>query len=272
MKKFLAFLVFLALCGGCVFYFGWIQFTVPIGKYGVMLTKTSGVYPQTLRRGVFAWSAERLIPTNTEILLFDAQPYTAVQTLSGELPSAKVYSSVLEQKPDFSYSVSLHVTLNVRPESLPSLCDRMGVTTQEALTAFLDQKSKEAAHIALDALLAQKKLDHTLLASLSAEPTLQEVEVLALGVESARIPDIALYTMARESYGAYRAEVDAAMARRAPQDAQIAVKNAAAMEQLEKLGEIFERHPALLEIFSRNASPAETIRQVSSLVDAAASE
>ena len=45
MKKALASLIILILFGGVVFYLGWVQFDVPIGNYGLMLSKTSGVYP-----------------------------------------------------------------------------------------------------------------------------------------------------------------------------------------------------------------------------------
>ena len=48
MKKgFISFIIIL-LFAGFIFYLGFVSFRVPVGKYGVMTSKTSGVYQKII--------------------------------------------------------------------------------------------------------------------------------------------------------------------------------------------------------------------------------
>jgi hypothetical protein len=264
MKKFIAFLLFLIICAGVVFYFGWIQFAVPVDKYGVMVSKTGGIYPKVITHEQFMWRPERVLPTNVKLYFFDAAPYTSTETVSGELPSAKIYSAQLEEKPDFSYSVTVSVSLNVKPESLVPLFEHTKITDQDGLNSYLKQKCAEVVKLTCDALLAQKKIDGAFIAELSALPAFFDIEIAALSVDQSRIPDIRLYNLARESYNNYRSEVSAAMTSLAQEHARSAMKATTAMEQLEKLGELLEKYPALLQLLSKSDSPSSVMKEINS--------
>ena len=146
MKKFIAFFIILLAAAGAVFYFGWIQFAVPADKYGIMVSKTGGVYPHVIQRGTFAWRPERLLPTNARLFLFPAEPVQTTQIIEGELPSARLYSEWMkivaadsnkEKSADFSYSAAFTITAAVRAESLAALYVRGAITDQDSLDAFL---------------------------------------------------------------------------------------------------------------------------------------
>ncbi len=68
--KFFIWLIVLLAISGTVFFFGWLQFSVPAGSYGVMLSKSGGYYNEVITPGEFSWRWERLVPTNSEILIF----------------------------------------------------------------------------------------------------------------------------------------------------------------------------------------------------------
>jgi hypothetical protein len=271
MKKFITFFIVLLIASGAVFYFGWIQFAVPADKYGVMVSKTGGVHPRAIRRGEFAWRPERLLPTNTRIMLFAAEPLRTTQTIEGELPSARLYSEWLklatadsnkENTADFSYSVTFSVAAAARAESLAALYEHGDITDQDSLDAFLSQKCHEAARLACQALIDQKAVDSVFLAELAAQSAFSDVAITTLYVEHARIPDMELYARARESHGGYRNQVNTALSALAQEHAYSAMKSGIAMDQLEKLGELMQKYPSLLELLTKTNSPVELLKEI----------
>ena len=44
-RKLIIITLIVLACAAAVFFFGWTQFFVPAGKYGVMLSKSGGYYP-----------------------------------------------------------------------------------------------------------------------------------------------------------------------------------------------------------------------------------
>ena len=73
-RKLIIITLIVLVCAAAVFFFGWTQFSVPAGKYGVMLSKSGGYYPQAVIPGNFTWRWERIVPTNAQILVFDLTP------------------------------------------------------------------------------------------------------------------------------------------------------------------------------------------------------
>ena len=127
MKKMMVTLMILAIIAGAVFFAGWIQFSVPAGKYAVLVSKTGGVNPLPVIPAQFRWQWERLIPTNTKLIVFDLSPRTRFMTAKGTLPSGDIYSKMLEGSPDFSWKISLTVTARVSPQILPTLVKEQNI-------------------------------------------------------------------------------------------------------------------------------------------------
>ena len=141
MKTFrtLLILVIVLLAGaGLVFFFGWTQFSIPAGKYGVMLSKSGGYYQKVITPGQLTWRWERLIPTNARIFVFDLAPRQVHYTAEGALPSADQYSKVLNIKDNFSWSFSVDALVTLKPEYLVAAVTKNGLQTQEGLETAID--------------------------------------------------------------------------------------------------------------------------------------
>ena len=74
MKKFLITFFILLILAGVFFFLVWVQFSVPVGSYGVIASKTHGVDPQLVKSGEFRWVWYKLIPTNVKIAVFSPEP------------------------------------------------------------------------------------------------------------------------------------------------------------------------------------------------------
>lgn len=273
MKKVLVSLLILLLLGGAVFYFGWVQFAVPVGSYGVLLSKTSGAYPAPIVPGEFLWRWERLLPTNTRLRLFSLDPVTLTDTFSSTLPSAQLYSARLEGEPDFSYSVTVSSTARVRADELVNLVEENNIQDQAALEKLVRDRLHQLNIAATSYLLEQTQHDTTGLKSQTV--TTRELventqvarenpwlEVLSAEVSDVRIPDASLYLAARNAYLNSIVEGTGGQG----------ITDSSHLSALVNLGEILTKYPvlsdymasgnvaAILELLSKDSSlipPAE---------------
>ncbi len=246
MKKVLVSLLILLLLGGAVFYFGWVQFAVPVGSYGVLLSKTSGVYPKPIVSGKFLWRWERLLPTNTQLRIFSLDPITLTDTFSSTLPSAQLYSTRLEGEPDFSYSVTVSSTARVRVAELVNLVEENNIQDQAALETLVRDRLHQLNIAATSYLLEQTQHDTTGLKSqtittqelVENTPVAQEnpwLEVLSAEVSDVRIPDASLYLAAKNAYLNSIVEGTGAQG----------ITDSSHLSALVNLGEILTKYPAL---------------------------
>ena len=99
MKKAIFWFIFkllvLTAIAGAIFFVGYVQFRVPLGKYGVMLSKSSGYYEKLISHDEFAWRWEPLLPTNAVVLTFDLSPITIEKDVNGMLENGDRYAKVL---------------------------------------------------------------------------------------------------------------------------------------------------------------------------------
>ncbi len=209
MKKTLISIVFLLICAAVIFFIGWVQFLVPAGSYGIMISKTGGLYPQPIESGVFIWRWERLLPTNTQLRIFDLTPQTITETVEGMLPSAELYQHVLAKKTDFSYSVTLEISLRVPKDKLVTLIHDKDFANQETLNKWIQNQSTRIASNAADSLIQQSfaasdrgqlfTLQSVNMEDLRAVLNNKEqyLEITDITVKTGKIPDTALYRLAQ---------------------------------------------------------------------------
>ncbi len=268
MKKIHSFfwsLIIIIACAAAVACIGWPQLYVPQGQYGVLSSKTSGVYDTVIKGGQdgikgtpFLWKWELIFPTNSKVLTFSAKPQAYTDTVSGTLPSAAVYSAMLDGKPDFTYSFTVSSTLRILPEALPSLVEKGLASTDEDLDTLLQTKSRVLADLVVQKILTDSEDaaesvirlttdTESLIAAISEKAGFSDVEILAITVDSYRIPDTALYATARETYAEYQAALRERMKNLATAQAAEAAENFFDYEQLEKLGNLFSNNQALLD-------------------------
>jgi len=259
-KKSIVSFVILLLCAAAVFFFGWVSFRVPPGKYGVMLSKTGGVYSTPLRYGHFEWRWEALLPTNAQIRIFDSEPIQTVKTISGSLPSADVYSNLIEEKPDFSYKFSVTVHAQIDPDFLPAFVEKSGADSQKQLHEYITGETENiahaAAHFVLDSALKNPDLsalpisDTELIRGIDAEKRFRGIAISTLHIDDFRIPDTFLYNTARNAYTAYQMQLKEQLEKAVDAQTGKAAADYLELERLSRLGRILSEYPLLIDYLS----------------------
>ncbi|HPM73739.1 MAG TPA: hypothetical protein PLE25_12270 [Spirochaetales bacterium] len=264
MRRFSFTLTVLALLGVAVFMIGWIPLRLRPGSYAVLVTKTGGVDPKVVAPGHYRWAAEALLPTNLVLRRFSPAAAERRLEASGELPSAEVYGAFMAGEPDFSYSLVASLIAAPKPEALPELYERWGVTDDEALAAWLaselDLATADLRAAIQEALRSGSSsplggVDERALA-LALSQSHPLLDLRGVRIVSSRMPDARLYEEARRLYAlyleTYRAAVEPALAE---SSAGAAVENVR-LERLERYGELLERFPALIDYLAIEAGIA----------------
>lgn len=262
MKALIIILVILLLLAGGVFFAGWIQLLLPAETYGVIFTKTGGLDNKVVYPGEFSWRWERLIPTNLTLYKYKLTTYNLESTFKGILPSAETYSSVLPEKADFSYEITLTAALRISPEKLVDLTSEEKITPDN-LEDFLKNRADTLVQQFSEAILklpggapgeiitASALTDKFKQSILDFFPELEITDLAALNI---KLPDMELYSRARESYFRIMAAREAAQA-------EIAARVMAEQEEhylnqqrerenlelLRQYGELLSKYPILIK-------------------------
>ena len=261
MKKFLISLLLIIIFAGAVFFIGWGQFAVPAGSYGVMVSKTSGISQKTIVPGEFCWFWERLLPTNTSMRIFSIIPATRTTTISGELPSADIYSPMLEGSPNFSYKFSVQTELMMKSNYLPNFVRRTDAKENEQLQEYLNQQGDLIAQEVIQYILS-KSLDNAnnlmLLATdteelktgINADSKFKDLEISNITVKTAQMPDTELYNIAKASYAEFQAKVKQSLAELTKNQSTITANDYLQIERFARWGKILQEYPILIDFLA----------------------
>lgn len=137
--KFLITFVILAAVAVTVFFIGWVQFAVPPGKYGVMISKSCGYNSKVIAPNEFMWRWERLIPTNSEILIFDLTPQILERNFSDFLHNAEKYKKASSEKKDFAWSINIKLKVKMKSNMLTEIVKENELKTQEQFIRHIEQ-------------------------------------------------------------------------------------------------------------------------------------
>ena len=267
MKTFrtLLILVIVLLAGaGLVFFFGWTQFSIPAGKYGVMLSKSGGYYQKVITPGQLTWRWERLIPTNARIFVFDLAPRQVHYTAEGALPSADQYSKVLNIKDNFSWSFSVDALVTLKPEYLVAAVTKNGLQTQEGLETAIDSGVQAALQTLMYRYVSelldnpyeyqQVKTDyHALSEKIKSELSktiVPEFLIEDITLSKIVIPDIHTYKLAEQSYNLYEQQREMLLAETAAKEAQYAASEQFQIDRLTKWGDFLAKYPHIIELIA----------------------
>lgn len=267
MKTFrtLLILVIVLLAGaGLVFFFGWTQFSIPAGKYGVMLSKSGGYYQKVITPGQLTWRWERLIPTNARIFVFDLAPRQVHYTAEGALPSADQYSKVLNIKDNFSWSFSVDALVTLKPEYLVAAVTKNGLQTQEGLETAIDSGIQAALQTLMYRYVSelldnpyeyqQVKTDyHALSEKIKSELSKiigPEFLIEDITLSKIVIPDIHTYKLAEQSYNLYEQQREMLLAETAAKEAQYAASEQFQIDRLTKWGDFLAKYPHIIELIA----------------------
>ena len=261
MKKFLISMFILIIFAGAIFFIGWGQFAVPAGSYGVMVSKTSGISQKTIVPGEFCWFWERLLPTNTSMRIFSIIPVTRTTSISGELPSADIYSPMLEGSPNFSYKFSVQTELMMKSNYLPNFVRRTDAKENEQLQEYLNQQGDLIAQEVIQYILS-KSLDNAnnlmLLATdteelktgINADSKFKDLEISNITVKTAQMPDTELYNIAKASYAEFQAKVKQSLAELTKNQSTITANDYLQIERFARWGKILQEYPILIDFLA----------------------
>lgn len=276
MKRLLVLLLLLAIMGGTVFFFGWVQLQIPAGSYGVIFTKTNGWEPSVVEPGTFTWRWQRLIPTNLTLYLYpDTRRQFTVRS-SGALPGADSLAVLVDDSGAFTYSARALVTIRVEPSALPRLAEENNLRPEQ-LGAFFDQVEAHAAELttrALDQVLGEpgdgagtriSEISDAIRARLSDR--VDDVTVVSVAITELSLPDTETYEQARTLLGEVMQARATALQVAAEGLAEQQTADEAELSRLERYGQILDQYPVLLEYFRVSSDIGANPLDIESLLD-----
>ncbi|MDR3248658.1 MAG: hypothetical protein LBT39_07715 [Treponema sp.] len=257
MRKLFITLFILLAVGGVGFFFGWAQFKVPPGSYGVMRSKTHGIDDDLIREGEFRWVWYKLIPTNVDIQVYKPGRVERTLTHRGALPSAAIYSAFAGISADFSYEFSLSLSFSIGADSLIPLIREQNIRGQDELDAYTTTLAQNIEGFALRRLesLGEDEVELRLMLQTGASGKLEEeirrafpyAEGVSCQVPVMRFPDYQLYAQIRQLYVDYLARQREYVSRALDDSAEKHIDSQFRLDELARYGDLLTRYPVLLE-------------------------
>jgi len=240
--------------------FGWAQYKVPPGSYGVINSKTHGIDPIPVRSGEFRWLWYKLIPTNVEIAVFQLEPVKFDINFNNTLPSGDSYAAFAGLGANFSWELKAAISFGINPDMLVFIVSAYNLKDQGSLEALLWDKAQSIENLILRTFSSAEtdsiRLENVMAGKKDVELEREiavlypEIQDFSLTVQSAKFPDFILYREVRLLYEDYlkkqRELVTAGFGRRAENH----IASQLHFEELERYGELLTKFPILLEYLS----------------------
>jgi len=256
MKKFFSTLLVLVIIAGLVLFFGWAQLGIPPDGYGVIRSKTHGLYPHIIQPGEFLWIWYKLIPTNTETTVLRLNPVNHAFTAESTLPSGRIYSTFAGIKGDFSWRINGAISFSISPDAIIPLFTANTISSQEDLTRYENDIAGQIEGLILR-YIGQEDLSgevETLLKD--GENPWFENEIMkqfpflnnfSFRVKSAKFPDFELYRQAKALFDNYMAVQKEYASGDIRDKAKNRIEAMFRFDELELYGELLTKYPILLE-------------------------
>jgi len=256
MKKLFTTVLVLIIIAGVALFFGWAQLGIPPDGYGVIRSKTHGLYPRLVRPGEFIWLWYKLIPTNTETVVLRLNPVNHEFSAESTLPSGGIYSAFAGIDGDFSWNISAAISFSISPEAVIPLFAANTVNSQEDLTRY----EKDIARQIEGLILRRVALEDN---AVQIEELLKnggnlwfENEILgnfpilrnfSFIVKSARFPDFALYRQAKGLFEEYMVVQKEYASGDIREKAKKRIETMFRFNELELYGALLSKYPVLLD-------------------------
>lgn len=281
MKKIFIWFSILLVIGCVVFFFGWMQFAVPAGNYGVMLSKSGGYYQEPIEPGKFTWRWERLIPTNTKLLIFNLSPLQIEYETQGNLPSSEKFTEIMEKKFDFNWKMGATIFASVKPSKLTTIIKNENIKLQNDLDVYIKSKVEESIQKITNEFINyfiqniqeykkiefqngafQEKLSTELQQKLGDEIVVHSVTLSPNFV----IPDFTLYATIRDLYNAYEKTRSEMLIELTTNEARKNASQKFRMDEMKNWGEFLKQYPQLIEFLAVARDDArETLKALRNL-------
>ncbi len=267
MKKFIFFLIILAIAALALLYFGWVS--IPEKSCGVFFSSVTGYEKQILSTGKFHWRWQKLIPGGWKLYTFSTEAGRAEIELKGILPSGDIFSAAMPGKPDFSYSFSLTVSYTLNSDYIIESVSagKPELLGQESNAAFFTEAEKEIENLLKrhvesvfsqdpDKLKGNEEIEEELF-SIKALSTLLlanmgNITLTGIEINKQHLPDINIYRSASRQYAEIsansRKQLFEAESKAAAFDSALEKR----LEVLDKYGQLLTRYPILIEYLRIN--------------------
>ena len=257
MKKFFTVLIILIALGAGGFFAGWVQLPVPHGSYGVLTSKTHGLYGKVVEDGSFLWRWYRLIPKNTKISIFEIKTQSVPVTVDGALPQGETYASFAGLKISFSWRISGSVSFSVNPEMLPLLVKEAGIADQAALDAYTTRLGSQLSSF-IEQRLSYYCAQREVVESISASGTYKNLDDdiraafpyisrLSCSFTVKQFPNYDLYESAKSLYEDYTVHQRDTLSNEIKYNAAERINSQFRLDELSKYGELLTKYPVLLD-------------------------
>ena len=262
--KFFIWVVLFAGLGGTVFFFGWMQFAVPVGHHGVMISKSGGYYSKPIAPGDFLWRWERLIPTNSKVFIFNLAPVQIDYAVQGVLPSSDNLFKITDIKPDFSWKCGVVLSACLNPEYLVSTVKNTGIKTQSELDDYIKLKLTEAVQKTVNKVILQflknperervdfqygefqARVNNELQKKLQTEILINSVQLS----KEFLMPDMVLYNTLMQTYVNYEKKKAEELSEIVIGEAKKSALSKLRMDDLKQWGELLKEYPLLIDFLA----------------------
>ena len=207
MKKFSISLFILLIFSAAVFFIGWTQYKVKAEQVGVVISKTSGIDETPVENGKFSWYWQFLLPTNASLKTFSIKPVNTTKTITGELPSGGLYTTIYNSQDDFSYRFNFTISLTIAPQELVQLVKLNKITDSNDLQKYLEQAADTIAQLSADYYLKKASENagfrpesvrrEDILRNIRIYEDFPEIELSVFALTDSKIPDYELYRRVR---------------------------------------------------------------------------
>lgn len=252
MKKIIIAILFLAI-GVFIFLTGNISFFLSNNEYAVVFTKTSGWLQKIIQPAEISWLWQRMIPFNTTVYKYSIIPQKNQITLSGKLPSADAYSSVLPTTVDFSYNADISLNYKINPDSILALAKK-GIYPEKIESFYGDTRSKIKEIVSQ--LFINNKIDLTEnikeTIKKSIEEEIKDIVIEDIIIDNINIPDFEIYNQAKKIYMQITEEQAKIKIEISKQEGLREEKDKILIDRLQKYGKLLKENPEILEYFKLN--------------------
>jgi hypothetical protein len=257
-----AVLLVLAVVG---FFAGWLQLSLGTDTWGVVFISSRGFEETAINPAAFSWRWQRLIPRSLTLYKIPLAMEKTDLTVRATLPSADAYSSLVEEKPDFSIEVHLSALYRIRPEALPALVEKDGLR-QETIASWHRQLQTDIQERATDIALRiasggrgreggiSNATEFTNAVARELPGEFPQIQFISLVPAVVRMPDPDLYTRLKNAYLTMVESKQAALAGMAPKLAAEEAARRSAIQRHEtsiallgRYGELFNKYPLLIK-------------------------
>jgi hypothetical protein len=256
MRKFLTTLLILLIIAGAGLFFGWAQLGIPPDAYGVIRSKTHGLYPHLVQPGNFIWLWYKLIPTNTMTTVLRLNNVYHDFNAENSLPSGRIYSTFAGIDGDFSWKINASITFRIAPDAIMPLFSANTLNSQDDLNLYEKDIAGQIEGFILRCFEKEENSGQVETLLKDGENPWVDGEIMrefpflqnfSFKIKSAMFPDFALYRQAKGLFEDYMTVQKEYASGNIREIVKSRIESRLQFDELELYGALFTKYPILLE-------------------------